>query len=108
MKPWCVGLKNRNYEIISDLSKKKMESLDIEAETCPLSEDEIQIRDLRVKTLCEIEDNNLEDLKQKAKVKWVVDGDKNSSFFNGVVKGHQKYTRIYGLVFDGGVDLATG
>ncbi|KAJ0545818.1 hypothetical protein HanIR_Chr08g0353981 [Helianthus annuus] len=99
IKPWSRNLKIRDSKIINGLAKK-IESLDIKAESMSLSEEECSNRELWAKTLAEIEDNNLEDLKQRAKVKWITDGDENSSFFHGIIKGHQKHNRINGLVFN--------
>ncbi|XP_022003559.1 uncharacterized protein LOC110901012 [Helianthus annuus] len=99
IKPWCRKLKIRDRETVCDLSKK-IEALDMKAESSSLSEEEIQNRESWLKTVAELEENNLEDLKQRAKVKWLIEGDENSSFFHGMIKSHQKNNRINGLNFN--------
>lgn len=42
-----------------------------------------------------------EDLKQKARVKWLKDGDANSSFFLGMINGNKKRNRIQVLKING-------
>ncbi|XP_021999788.1 uncharacterized protein LOC110897333 [Helianthus annuus] len=88
IKPWSMKLKKDNKEILAELLRK-VEMLDTKAENIILIENEIQNRDAWIKRIGEIEGQNLEDLKQRAKVKWIEDGDENSSFFHGIVKGHQ-------------------
>ncbi|XP_022014063.1 uncharacterized protein LOC110913550 [Helianthus annuus] len=78
IKPWCRNINRRNCEIVADLSKK-VEELDLKAESAALSEN----------------------LKQWAKAKWVTEGDENSALFHGFIKGHQKHNRINGLNFNG-------
>ncbi|KAM0025678.1 putative RNA-directed DNA polymerase [Helianthus debilis subsp. tardiflorus] len=99
IKPWCRKLRLRDREIICDLAKK-IDSLDMKAETTVLSEEEVQSREIWVNKMVELEENNLEDLKQRAKVKWLTEGDENSSFFHGIIKSHKKRNRINGLVFN--------
>lgn len=41
------------------------------------------------------------DLKQKAKIKWVVDGDENTSFFHGFVNNQNRRNKIHGLLVNG-------
>ncbi|XP_021980064.1 uncharacterized protein LOC110876195 [Helianthus annuus] len=100
IKPWCRKLKARDNKIICELGNK-IKALDLKAESASLSLEEAENRELWAKTLNELEENKLEDLKQRAKVKWLMEGDENSSFFHGVIKGHQKHNRINGLNFNG-------
>ncbi|KAJ0469381.1 putative RNA-directed DNA polymerase [Helianthus annuus] len=99
IKPWCAAVVKKNNGLIKELMKK-VEDLDIKAETMTLSDVEVKEREVRLKTINEIDDCRMEDLKQRAKLKWVVDGDENSSFFHGIIKGHQKNNRINGLIFN--------
>lgn len=41
-----------------------------------------------------------EDLAQKDKIKWVIEGDKNSKFFHGVLNKKRKYLAIRGILID--------
>ncbi|KAJ0456947.1 putative RNA-directed DNA polymerase [Helianthus annuus] len=65
-----------------------------------LSDVEVKERDIWLKTINEIDNCRMEDLKQRVKLKWLVDGDENSSFIHGIIKGHKKNNRINGLIFN--------
>ncbi|KAL4592501.1 hypothetical protein LXL04_005499 [Taraxacum kok-saghyz] len=41
------------------------------------------------------------DLKQKARIKWVIDGDENSRFFHGMVNNKARRNMIHGLNING-------
>ena len=51
--------------------------------------------------LKEIEEREITDLKQKAKIKWVVDGDENSNFFHGIINCRNRNNRMHGLAMNG-------
>lgn len=40
-------------------------------------------------------------LKQKSRLKWAIDGDENSRFFQGVVRGRLKKNSIHDLSING-------
>ncbi|KAK1415653.1 hypothetical protein QVD17_31438 [Tagetes erecta] len=40
------------------------------------------------------------DLRQKAKLKWMVDGDENSTFFHGIINANKKRNRIHGITIN--------
>lgn len=40
-------------------------------------------------------------LKQKARLRWDIDGDENSKFFHGIVNNNKRKNRINGLNLDG-------
>lgn len=41
------------------------------------------------------------DLQQKAKVKWLIDGDENTAFFDGSIKSKNRKNRLHGLTING-------
>ena len=43
----------------------------------------------------------LDDLKQKAKINWVKEGDENSKCFHNVINAKRRHNRIHGLNFNG-------
>lgn len=51
--------------------------------------------------IMEIEEAKLRDLQQKAKVKWIKDGDDNTKFFHGSIKQNIRSSRIQGLSVNG-------
>ncbi|XP_021980189.1 uncharacterized protein LOC110876323 [Helianthus annuus] len=99
IRPWCDNIKKRNCGMLKDL-QKKVETLDLKAESVALTEQEIEDRNSWLKMINELDDNRMEDLKQRAKVKWAVDGDENTAFFHGVINGHRENNRINGLNFE--------
>ncbi|KAK9071914.1 hypothetical protein SSX86_008345 [Deinandra increscens subsp. villosa] len=73
---------------------KKMEEL---AAIFPLyATDSRKWEEAKIK-LKEIEDESKEDLKQKSRIKWTIDGDANTSFFHGTVNAKVSASRINGL-----------
>ncbi|XP_022002487.1 uncharacterized protein LOC110899904 [Helianthus annuus] len=99
IEPWCVEVFKKNNGLLKEIAKK-VEDLDLKAETVVLSDVDVKKRKIWLKTINEIDDSRMEDLKQRAKLKWVVDADENSSLFHGIIKGHQKNNRINGLIFN--------
>ncbi|KAL4592668.1 hypothetical protein LXL04_005671 [Taraxacum kok-saghyz] len=51
--------------------------------------------------IAELEKMAILDLKQKSRIKWMVDGDENSRFFHGYVNNRKCKNRINGLLIDG-------
>lgn len=41
------------------------------------------------------------DLKQKARIKWIIDEDENTRFFHGYANNKKGKNRIHGLLIDG-------
>ncbi|KAL7614622.1 hypothetical protein Lser_V15G08580 [Lactuca serriola] len=70
-------------------------------ESCILSEVERRARQEGVHKIMEIEQLIKLDLQQKAKIKWVKDGDENSRFFHGCLKHRNRKNRIHGLTING-------
>ncbi|GJS87974.1 putative reverse transcriptase domain-containing protein [Tanacetum coccineum] len=63
-------------------------------------EDFINRRD-STKILDEIQCLETKDLAQKAKIKWAIEGDENSSFFHGTLKKKQRQQAINGILKNG-------
>nr|KAJ0209562.1 hypothetical protein LSAT_V11C400208020 [Lactuca sativa] len=51
--------------------------------------------------IVEIESRCIEDLKQKSRTKWALEGDENSAFFHGLINKHQRSQRINGIKENG-------
>lgn len=79
----------------------KLADVELLAENRDLSVEESQNRINWKKELAFMDEERLRDFKQKAKVKWLVDGDENSTFFHGMVNNHLKASRINGLMLNG-------
>ena len=65
-----------------------------------LLEGEISERRAGFQKLAEMERFMTCDIKQRAKIKWVIDGDENSSFFHGFINNKKRKNGIAGLLID--------
>ncbi|XP_076896869.1 uncharacterized protein LOC143550003 [Bidens hawaiensis] len=59
-----------------------LEELDLKAEKSALTEEEINTRQKSKMELAELHKCRLLDLKQRARIRWAIEGDENSSFFH--------------------------
>ncbi|GJU73342.1 hypothetical protein Tco_1264747 [Tanacetum coccineum] len=71
--------------------------IDIKVETSPLTQVDIDSRTFVVKELFDLECHKINDLWQKAKIKWALEGDENSKLFHGVINNRVNKSRINGL-----------
>lgn len=100
IKTWRVTHVEENKKQM-DLLKKSLDELDIMAESSTPDDEKIRRRAEISLQLSELESQKLLDLKQKAKSKWVLEGDENSRFFHGLIKNNIRRSRIHGLNIDG-------
>lgn len=100
IKLWRKELNN-----LDSINLKKMrldlDLIDDKAEIGGLSSQDKEERFLLLKKITELDKARLLDLKQKAKVKWVKEGDENSNFFHGMLNHKLSRSRIRGLSFEG-------
>lgn len=75
--------------------------MDREAESRVLSETEVLNRAGWLKDVMLLEEAKLRDLKQKARVKWIKDGDENSAFSHGSIKSNISKSRVNGVLKNG-------
>lgn len=108
-KLWLLKKKiKRWWEIGFALETKEMEEcmhmiskIDIEVESRALLPHELGNRSNCVRKIIDFEKAAAMDVRQRAKVKWIVDGDENTSFFHGYVNNQNKRNKIHGLVNNG-------
>lgn len=93
------GSRSKNKKIV-DL-KNKIDGIEVTAESRVLSPLELQDRLLWKKELNDLEEARNKDIRQKARVKWVVDGDENSGFLHGTLRSNLKNSRINDIMVDG-------
>lgn len=82
-------------------SKTKVAELESIAEFRALKEDELLERRKCKTKISELEQFSKLDMQQKAKVKWLTDGDENTAFFHGSVKSKNQKNRIHGMYVNG-------
>nr|KAJ0204712.1 hypothetical protein LSAT_V11C500243130 [Lactuca sativa] len=81
--------------------KSKVELLESCAESRVLTEDEVNTRRAHKSLIVELEKFVKQDIQQKAKLRWLADGDENSHFFHGAVKNKNRKNRLHGLLING-------
>ncbi|GJR37726.1 RNA-directed DNA polymerase, eukaryota [Tanacetum coccineum] len=81
--------------------RDKVDGIDNKAESHPLNSEEIDDRIQWVKLLANFEHQKVKDLRQKAKLKWALEGDENSQFFHGIINNRRNRARINGLNIQG-------
>ncbi|GJX86494.1 hypothetical protein Tco_0337268 [Tanacetum coccineum] len=100
IKQWLLTITHSEFTALSEL-RHKIDILDTKAETTPLSSSDVIIRTKSIKLLADIDHRKLKDLRQKAKLKWAVEGDENSNFFHGIINSRHNKSRINGLNIHG-------
>ncbi|KAJ0878041.1 putative Endonuclease/exonuclease/phosphatase superfamily [Helianthus annuus] len=97
IKVWRDEMKKKEGEI-SNRSMEEMEDLEKCMEVRNLTEEEEWSFLENKKMLLEFERNKAADLKQRARLKWAIDGDENSSFFHASVNARKAVNGIPGLI----------
>ncbi|KAJ0694981.1 putative RNA-directed DNA polymerase [Helianthus annuus] len=97
IKVWRDEMKKKEGEI-SNRSMEEMEDLEKCIEVRNLTEEEEWSFLENKKMLLEFERNKAADLKQRARLKWAIDGDENSSFFHAIVNARKAVNGIPGLI----------
>ncbi|KAL6517653.1 hypothetical protein OROMI_033354 [Orobanche minor] len=100
LKEWKADCRNKDSGKAEDC-RNKLESLDLVAEDRRLSEIELVERKNLLKELTDLELARTLDLKQKARIKWAIDGDENTKFFHGIINNKVNNNRINGLSING-------
>nr|GEU39549.1 hypothetical protein [Tanacetum cinerariifolium] len=80
---------------------KKINVLEEKAENGSLDDQHMADRLSHLKNLEDLEHLKNANLKQKAKVKWAIEGDENSKFFNGIINNKFSQSRINGISIHG-------
>ena len=93
IKQWRVK-KNEEIRKKTQEITYKMNGIDLKAEEFRLSEDEIITRKNLHQQLLEMETTRLQDIRQKARCKWALEGDENSRFFHGLLNKNTRNQRL--------------
>ncbi|KAJ9566561.1 hypothetical protein OSB04_002527 [Centaurea solstitialis] len=81
--------------------KESLFDIDRRAEISPISSPDSRLRQDVLIKIKELEHVKILDLKQKARVRWAVDGDENSKFFHGLINHNRRTNFIHGLSSNG-------
>ncbi|XP_024964818.1 uncharacterized protein LOC112505099 [Cynara cardunculus var. scolymus] len=100
IKSWKIGVNKDKTEQENSL-KRSLDSFDIKVENTTLSMEEISSRKDILMKIKAMEENKVKELKQKARLRWVVDGEENSSFFHGIVNANRRSNFIHGISSNG-------
>ncbi|KAI3504993.1 hypothetical protein L1887_26832 [Cichorium endivia] len=92
---WNEQYKKENQEI--NAIKSRISVIETTAESRALSDNELQERNVGVEKVTEYERRSTLDLKQKARIRWTIDGDENSKFFHGYINNKARKNHINGL-----------
>ncbi|XP_021985602.1 uncharacterized protein LOC110881743 [Helianthus annuus] len=101
IKEWRDEVKKKEGEI-SSRALEELEDLEKCMEFRSLSEEEEWAFLENKKVLFEFERNKASDLKQRARLKWALDGDENSKFFHALVNVRKVVNGIAGLILESG------
>lgn len=100
IKDWNATKRKANDEEFNTL-KRKICTIDTLAEISSIDEEVAQERGEYMTRLNELLAEKVSDIKQKAKIRWLADGDENTRYFHGIVNNNLKKNRIHGLNISG-------
>ncbi|KAJ9561194.1 hypothetical protein OSB04_006354 [Centaurea solstitialis] len=100
LKSWAfLEAKKKNQRKVH--IEKALLDWDMKAEQSVMSEDDRIKRDELLFESFQLDHQERSDLIQKARIRWAVEGDENSSFFHSLVNHRRRRNSIKGLVCDG-------
>nr|GEX03912.1 RNA-directed DNA polymerase, eukaryota [Tanacetum cinerariifolium] len=97
---WVNDYRKMQYGHLEDL-RSKPRDIDTVLDQGGANDDILQRRVEIVKKLHDINSANARDNMQKAKIKWAIEGDKNSKFFHGIINRKRANLAIKGVMEDG-------
>ncbi|KAJ9547296.1 LOW QUALITY PROTEIN: hypothetical protein OSB04_019839 [Centaurea solstitialis] len=92
-------LKKNDTELVS--IKNKICSIDTLAELSPIDDGLVNDRPELMAKLNDLMDTKIRDIKQRAKNKWLQDGENNTWFFHGCLNNKLSKTKLHGLNING-------
>nr|GEW44479.1 putative RNA-directed DNA polymerase, eukaryota, reverse transcriptase zinc-binding domain protein [Tanacetum cinerariifolium] len=100
IRAW-VGANKAASFVVKKFHQSRLSSIDAKIDQGIASEEDFKNRKDSLHTLGDIDRMEAKDLAQKAKVKWALEGDENTSFFHGSLKKKRRQLAIKGIQKDG-------
>nr|GEX23545.1 RNA-directed DNA polymerase, eukaryota [Tanacetum cinerariifolium] len=100
IRVWVKGKKDNTLKIKKDLKNKLFDidsSIDKRKASSTILEERLDI----LNNIISLEKMKSIELVQKAKVKWLIEGDENFKFYHGIINKHQTNLDIRGIIVDG-------
>ncbi|XP_076934550.1 uncharacterized protein LOC143600882 [Bidens hawaiensis] len=95
---WWLEMKKGDEEKRYLMYKQKLLVLEGFAESRPLSANELVLRLKCLAAVAAADQVKQKDLRQKARVRWALEGDENSSYFHAVLNANLSSNRIHGFM----------
>ncbi|GJW79628.1 RNA-directed DNA polymerase, eukaryota [Tanacetum coccineum] len=92
-KAVSLDLKNKHLDQLS--------SIDVKVDLGIASEEDFKNRRDSLMVLGDLERVEVKDIAQKARIKWALEGDENTSFFHGMLKKKRRQLAIKGILKNG-------
>ncbi|GJS88285.1 RNA-directed DNA polymerase, eukaryota [Tanacetum coccineum] len=100
IKAWCKDDKHRSSEYRLSI-QSRISDLDKMFDSGHSNEELVNERTSLLKVLHNINKYHSLDMAQKAKVRWSIEGDKNSKFFHGIINMKRSQLAIHGVLIEG-------
>nr|GEV04940.1 RNA-directed DNA polymerase, eukaryota [Tanacetum cinerariifolium] len=97
---WVKDKKDK-ANIVKKNLKKKIADIDLHLDKGDVTPDTLGDRLASFNKLLELEKTKAIDLAQKAKIKWAIEGDENSKYFQGIINKQRNNLAIRGIMEDG-------
>ncbi|GKF23420.1 hypothetical protein Tco_0075742 [Tanacetum coccineum] len=100
IREWVALKKSATYKLKKDL-QEKLSSIDVKVDQGSANDEDLKTRlDLSI-CLGDLNRMDAQDLVQKAKIRWAIEGDENTKFFHGSLKVKRRQLAIRGILKDG-------
>ncbi|PWA90363.1 cytochrome P450 [Artemisia annua] len=100
IKNWRHASKQQDNTLIQ-IIQAKFDELDIKIDSSTTSDEDRNYRLHLMKDRDDLELYSTMDIAQKARIRWDVEGDENTKFFNGIIKAKRRNQMVQGVLVNG-------